>query len=45
MYGTLCHDWLVNIARSLWRWLLKCVFVPVLSHALEPVEAPYLVRR
>ena len=25
---TQCHVWLVNIAKSMWQWLSKCVFVP-----------------
>ena len=44
LYGTPCHVWLVNIARSTWRRLLKCVFVLALSRALDPVGAPYSVR-
>ena len=27
LHGTPCHVWLVNIARSTWRRLSKCVFV------------------
>ena len=44
VHGTPCHVWLVNIARSAWRRLSKCVFVPVLSRELEAVGASYLVR-
>ena len=35
----------INIARSAWRWLSKCVFVLVLSWELEPVGASYSVHR
>ena len=31
---TQCHVWLVNIAKSMWRRLSKCVFVPLLSSKL-----------
>ena len=44
LHGTPCHVWLVNIARSTWRRLSKCVFVLALSRALDPVGAPYSVR-
>ena len=43
LHETPCHVWLVNIAKSMWRWLLKCIFVPIMSHELEPVGAPYSV--
>ena len=36
LQGTPCHVWLVNIVRSTWRWLSKCVFVLALSCALDP---------
>ena len=44
VHGTPCHIWLVNVARSAWRRLSKCVFVPVLSRELEAVGASYSVR-
>ena len=44
LHGTPCHVWLVNITRSTWRRLSKCVFVLALSRALDPVGAPYSVR-
>ena len=44
VHETPCHVWLVNIARSAWRRLSKCVFVPVLSRKLGPVGASYSVR-